>query len=65
MRRIEVIAAAILAAAGAFVLVPGGQAAPLTKTTPAPAVEQTAPARPSPSVRVVYPSPYAVPASRH
>jgi hypothetical protein len=45
--------------------VPGGQAAPLSKTTPAPAVEQTAPARPSPSVRVVYPSPYAVPASRN
>jgi hypothetical protein len=65
MRRIEVIAAAILSAAGAFVLVPGGQAAPLTKTTPAPAVETTVQVRPSPSIRVVYPSPYAVPASRH
>ncbi|HZA92367.1 MAG TPA: hypothetical protein VE420_07050 [Gemmatimonadales bacterium] len=63
MRRIEVIAAAILAAAGAFFLVPGGQAAPLSKATPAPAIEQAAQARPGPSVRVVYPSPYAVPAS--
>ena len=63
MRRIEVIAAAILAAAGAFVLVPGGQAAPLSKATPAPAAETMVQARPAPNIRVVYPSPYAVPAS--
>ena len=63
--RIEIIAAAALAAAGAVFLVPGGQAAPLTQPPLAPAVEHTAPARPNPSIRVVSPSPYTVPASRN
>ena len=65
MNRIELITAAALAAAAAFFIVPTGQAAPLSQATPTPAVETTVQVRPSPSIRVVYPSPYAVPASRH
>ena len=63
MGRIEIIAAGILAAGGAFILVPGGLAAPLSKASSAQTVEQAVPARPTPSVRVVYPSPYPTPAA--
>lgn len=64
MGRIELITAAALAAAAAFFIVPTGQAAPLSKAKPAPAVESTMAARSVPTVRVVYPSPYSVPVSK-
>jgi hypothetical protein len=64
MGRIELITAAALAATAAFFIVPTGQAAPLSTATPTSAVERTTEVRPAPTVRVVYPSPYAVPAAK-
>ena len=64
MGRIELITAGALAATAAFLIVPTGQAAPLSTATPTSAVETTVQARPAPIVRVVYPSPYAVPAAK-
>ena len=64
MNRIELITAAALAAAAAFIVVPTGQAAPLSTAKPVPAIQRTTDVRPAPTVRVVYPSPYSVSTSK-